>query len=39
MPQDYDAAYKAFDERLFQRWQLPVEVSRQADYDDIRQQN
>jgi hypothetical protein len=34
MPQDYDSAYKAFYERLFQRWNIPietqVEVSRRA---------
>ena len=34
MPQDYDAAYKAFYERLFQGWNIPietqVEVSRRA---------
>ncbi|MBM3240711.1 hypothetical protein FJZ31_30885 [Candidatus Poribacteria bacterium] len=26
MPHDYDSAYKAFYERLFQRWQIPVET-------------
>ncbi len=34
MPQDYDSAYKAFYERLFQKWNIPVEteveVSRRA---------
>ena len=34
MPQDYDSAYKAFFERLFQKWNIPietqVEVSRRA---------
>lgn len=34
MPQDYDSAYKAFYERLFQKWNVPVEteveVSRRA---------
>jgi len=26
MPQDYDSAYKAFYERLFQRWNIPIET-------------
>ncbi|MBM3240714.1 hypothetical protein FJZ31_30900 [Candidatus Poribacteria bacterium] len=39
MPHDYDSAYKAFYERLFQRWQIPVEtqveVSRRARTIDV----
>ena len=39
MRQDYDAAYKAFYERLFQRWGVPVEtqveVSRRARAIDV----
>ncbi|MBM3240713.1 hypothetical protein FJZ31_30895 [Candidatus Poribacteria bacterium] len=39
MPRDYDSAYKAFYERLFQRWQIPVEtqveVSRRARTIDV----
>jgi hypothetical protein len=39
MPQDYDSAYKAFYERLFQRWNIPVEtqveVSRRARSIDV----
>ena len=26
MPQDYDSAYKAFYERLFHRWNIPIET-------------
>jgi len=39
MRQDYDSVYKAFFERLFQRWQVPVEtqveVSRRAKSIDV----
>jgi len=39
MRRDYDSAYKVFYERLFQRWQVPVEtqveVSRQARTIDV----
>ncbi len=39
MPQDYDSAYKAFYERLFQGWNVPVEteveVSRRARAIDV----
>jgi len=39
MPRDYDSAYKAFYERLFRRWQIPVEtqveVSRRAKSIDV----
>ncbi|MBM3235252.1 hypothetical protein FJZ31_03025 [Candidatus Poribacteria bacterium] len=39
MPHDYDSAYKAFYERLFQRWNIPVEtqveVSRRARTIDV----
>ena len=39
MPRDYDSVYKAFYERLFQRWQVPVEtqveVSRRAKTIDV----
>ena len=39
MPQDYDSAYKAFYERLFQKWNIPVEteveVSRRARAIDL----
>ncbi len=39
MPRDYDSVYKAFYERLFQRWQVPVEtqveVSRRAKAIDV----
>ncbi|HIE27206.1 TPA: hypothetical protein EYP66_07965 [Candidatus Poribacteria bacterium] len=39
MRQDYDSAYKAFYERLFQRWNIPietqVEVSRRAKAIDV----
>ena len=39
MPQDYDSAYKAFYERLFQKWNIPVEteveVSRRARTIDL----
>ncbi len=39
MPQDYDSAYKAFYERLFQGWNIPVEtqveVSRRAKSIDV----
>ncbi len=39
MPQDYDSAYKAFYERLFQGWNVPVqtqvEVSRRAKSIDV----
>lgn len=39
MPQDYDSAYKTFYERLFQKWNIPVEteveVSRRARTIDL----
>ncbi|MBI1922935.1 hypothetical protein HYR99_01660 [Candidatus Poribacteria bacterium] len=39
MRRDYDSSYKAFYERLFQRWQIPVEtqveVSRRAKLVDV----
>jgi len=39
MPQDYDSAYKAFYESLFQRWNVPVEteveISRRARTIDV----
>jgi len=39
MPQDYDSVYKGFYERLFQRWNIPVEtqveVSRRAKSIDV----